>query len=130
MKKEENGRQQVPLPHREMRVLMVLLAATGDETMLSKLVAERAGITRNPDCVFTVLGRLRRRQLIKTFHFRALSENGNSVLFARHELTPAGRKVTKAWRTFLKSVGPAFCRQIGWVPATGAHRSTHFGKQR
>ncbi len=114
MKKDHNGRQQIPLPLREMQVLMVLFDATSDEDMTTQLVAKRAGIVRNPDCVFVVLGRLRKRGLIKTTHFRAIAENGRNYLFAKHNLTGAGKVITKAWSKFLNGIGPTLRRSIGW----------------
>lgn len=117
---EKNGRNHLALPAQEMRLLLVLLAAHSDQVMTSPLVAKRAGIVRNPNCVYVVLRRLRRRGLIRTVHFRMRNRDGQNCLFARHELTARGERLAISWRRFLETVGADLRGRIGWQRGAAA----------
>jgi hypothetical protein len=111
---EENGRRQIPLPYREMRVLMVILWHRGAEELTSSLAARKAGIVRNENCVHVVTRRLRNRGLIRGTSFRMRNRDGRDCRFTRLELTDDGLRIATSWEYFLRQIGPELRRSLDW----------------
>jgi len=105
-------RQHAALPTSEMKVLMAVFYASDDEPLVSSVLAKKAKIQR--DCIYVVMGRLRRRGFIKTKQVWMLNANNMQRKFGVHVITPLGFKLARAWHLFLAEITPKLRQAIGW----------------